>query len=156
MMQLLEILAAIFIPYLIAGTIDFSFKEVTKRRLFARGGKWSEMPRWLMHGRGWHFYITSLWIFGYLLLVFVLNWPWQILLVWIAFYTEDVVYYLLTSLVYGGPYADKGLFPRQLYWLHGNIGWYKRIVGASFPRRNFLRVLALQYVLLALALLLAV
>ena len=155
MTQLYEILAAIFIPYLIAGTVDFALKEVTKRRLFARGGSWSDMPSWLLHVHSWHVFITALWMLPHLIFVVVLDWPWQILLGWLVFYTEDAVYYLLTRIVYGGPYEGGRIFPPQLPWLHANIGLYKRLVGESFPRKIFLRILTLQYLLLAVALLLA-
>ncbi|MCZ7556709.1 MAG: hypothetical protein M5R41_09950 [Bacteroidia bacterium] len=153
--QLPAVLTGIFFPYLVAGTVDFTLKEVTKRRLFARGGLWSDMPRWLLHEHRWHIFITALWMLPQLILVLVFGWPWQIILGWLVFYTEDTVYYLLTRIVYGGPHEGGRIFPPQLHWLHGNIGWYKRIVGESFPRKNFLRILALQYLLLAIALLLA-
>jgi hypothetical protein len=155
MMQLHEILLAIFIPYFFAGTVDFVLKEVTKRQLFARGSKWNDMPRWLLHEHGWHVFITALWMLPHLMFVLVLQWPWQILLGWLVFYTEDAVYYLLTRIVYGGPYEGGRIFPPQLPWLHGNIGWYKRIVGESFPRKIFLRILALQYLLLLCACMIA-
>jgi hypothetical protein len=147
-----RLLIGVAVPYLVAGLVDVAFKERIKRRILASGGRFSDLPSWLLHARGWHLYITGMWIALMLVEVLLLHWPWQILLGAVVFYTEDVAYYAFTWLLFGGTYGEGRFFPKQLYWLHGNIGWYKRLVGASFPLRNFLIVLALQYLLFAVLL----
>jgi hypothetical protein len=150
----IQIAAGILVPYFVAGFVDFFFKERRKRLVYAAGGGWSDVPAYLKHDRGWHIWITAIWILLLLAAVFLAGWPWQILLGVLIFYTEDMAYYIFTLLFYRGTYDSRRFLPDHLPWLHGNIAAYIRIVGDRFPRRTFLRVYMLQWILLLTALLL--
>lgn len=148
----LEIAAGILLPFFLAGYVDFHFKERTKRSLYAAGKKWSDMPRYLLHEHGWHWWITAIWIAGMLIEVLLLGLPWQLLFGGLLFYTEDIVYYLFTWLRFGGTHDSGSFLPHELPWLHGDIPLYKRLTGDTFPRRRFLRIYAVQWILLLTAL----
>jgi hypothetical protein len=147
-----QIAIGILVPYLVAGFVDFFFKERVKRKVYRQGGGWSNVPAYLKHDRGWHWWITAIWITMLFADVLLLDWPVQILFGALIFYTEDLFYYIFTWLVYRGTYDTRKFLPADLPWLHGNIRGYMRIVGDRFPRRNFLRVYALQWILLLAAL----
>jgi MFS family permease len=146
---MIAILAAILAPYFIAGFVDFWMKERTKRRLYREGKGWADMPAYLLHEHGWHWYITGIWIVLLIVQVVVLGGPWQILLGALLFYTEDLAYYIFTRIAYGGTEERKFLPPR-LPWLHGNITAYRRLVGDDYPRRKFLIVYAGQWIAFAI------
>jgi hypothetical protein len=150
----IQVGAGILTPYTIAGFVDFFFKERTKRRVYAEGGKWSDVPAYLKHEHGWHWWITLSWVVPQLAAVLLMNWPWQILFGPLIFYTEDLVYYILTFFVYGGTYDTRRFLPDHVPWLHGGLSFYARLVGDRFPRRTFLIVYALQWMLLTVCLIL--
>lgn len=134
---MITILAAVLPPFFIAGFVDFWMKERTKRRLYRAGKGWADMPAYMMHEQGWHWYITAIWVALLVVQVTVFGGPWQILLGAALFSTEDVAYYTFTWVAYRG--TERGEFlPAELPWLHGDIPLLKRLVGDRFPRRNFL------------------
>ena len=145
--MILQLILGIFIPFLIAGFIDFFFKERKKRQLYAEGKTYNDMPAYLSHEKGWHLIIASIWIILQLTLVFLFGWPWQILLSAIIFYTEDIFYYLFTFIWYGGSDIDKEFLPKFVPWLHGNIEPYILLVGVDYPRSKFLIIYTLSWII---------
>ncbi len=145
------ILAAILAPYFISGFADFWIKERTKRRLYREGKGWADMPAYLLHEHGWHWYITSIWVVLLLVQVLVFGGPWQILLGVLIFSTEDIAYYVFTWIAFGGT-EKREFLPAELPWLHGDLAFYRRIVGDLYPRRNFLIVYAVQWVIFVILL----
>ena len=143
---MLTILAAVLPPFFIAGFVDFWMKERTKRRLKRLGKGWSDMPAYLMHEQGWHWYISGIWAALLIVQVAVFGGPWQILLGAVIFSTEDIAYYCFTWVAYRGTMRGEFL-PAELPWLHGGIPLLRLLVGDRFPRRNFLLFYLAQWVL---------
>jgi hypothetical protein len=150
---MITILAAILAPFFISGFVDFWIKERTKRRLYRAGKGWAHMPAYLLHEHGWHWYITSIWVALLIVQVVVFGGPWQILLGAVLFYTEDLAYYIFTRVAYGGT-EQREFLPAELPWLHGDLAWYRRLVGDRYPRRTFLIVYGLQWIIFIILLLL--
>jgi hypothetical protein len=149
--DMITLLAAVLAPYFISGFVDFWIKERTKRRLYRAGKSWADMPAYLLHEHGWHWYITSIWVVLLIVQVLLLGGPWQILLGVLIFSTEDIAYYVFTWIAFGG--TEKGEFlPSEVPWLHGDIAVYRRLVGDNYPRRNFLIVYAAQWIVFVILL----
>ena len=63
----------------------------------------------------------------------------------IAWYTEDVFYYLWDWFYFNRP------LPKELPWLHGNIRLYKKLVGDNYPRTVFKKVWIVQFIIMIIS-----
>ena len=136
----------ILIFYAYAGFFDFVTKEVTKQTLIQEYGteyyyqNYSKLiPAVMRHSNEWWVWISLIWAIP--ILIISLTYDWRFLSAFIIFYSEDIFYYIFTKIKFGS------FTPKELPWLHGNISWYKKLVGDKFPRKNFYIVYILQIIL---------
>lgn len=140
--------------FIIAGFIDFWFKERRKKKILDSGGSYNDMPplfEHTWHPPGWHLKISSIWIIIMIIEVVWFNWGYEMFLQPIIFYTEDWFYYIFRYIWYGGYGEKKTILPDELPWLHADIPWYKAIVGERFPVENFNVVYILSWGILIVA-----
>lgn len=133
MSELYVILIAIIL-YFTSGFTDFWLKERTIQKV-----GYENIPKFLKHSHGWHYFIISIWLVPMILFAFVLNWKFALCI--IPFYTEDFIYFSLAYIFYGR------WFQENVPYLHDNIGWYMKIVGKDFPRKNLYKIYSLQLTL---------
>lgn len=130
-MNNLYIILIAFALYFVSGFVDFWFKERAIQKLGYRN-----IPKYFSHEEGWHYYIISIWVIP--MVGFSIIYDWKFLLCMIPFYTEDFIYFSLAYIFYGR------WFQESVPYLHDNIGWYMKIVGKDFPRKNLYRIYSLQ------------
>lgn len=152
-MEFLYFLLKILCPYVIAGFVDFWFKERRKQKIFNGGGTLDELSDWFEHTwnpPGWHLKIASIWIVLFVIEVVWFHLGYEVFLGIIVFYTEDWFYYFFRFIWYGRIGENSLILPDKLPWLHANFSWYKKIVGEDYPVSSFNAVLIGSWALMLL------
>ena len=141
-MLFFTVLGLILLGYFISGTFDFLLLEKGAKEKLRREDKPYSTINPIFKYPQWVLICASIYIAIFIACAFTVH--WAVLLGLIAWYTEDVFYYLWDWFYFNRP------LPKELPWLHGNIKLYKKLVGDNYPRTIFKKVWVAQFIIMIL------
>ena len=141
-MLFFTVFGLILLGYFISGTFDFLLLEKGAKEKLRQENKLYEEIKSIFRFPQWVIICISIYVTFFIACAYFVH--WAVLLGLIAWYTEDIFYY-----IWDWFYFDRPL-PKELPWLPGNNKLYQKLVGKDFSRSAFKRVWVTQFVIMTI------